>query len=291
MAGNAGRRVIIKVNLLTDAPKHNLALMRISAYHKTMGDQVHLNGVGCFDLTYGSWLYENSQKGVCNIEGGPAIDPIIKTDNKFNIKPDYSLYNLDFSLGLTWSYCPRQCDFCIVPDQKNPRKHTSIWDFHDSKFDKICILNNNTFSDPQWKETFEEIWDADLTVVDENGYDIRLLDDEKAEAIKKTKFAHRIHWAWDFISDEKEVLRGLEILKKHGLNRSKDIFYVIIGFNSTEEEDLCRVQKIHEYGMSVYPMPYIKNAYTRAFRDFIRLYYWRKYDSLQEAWDDCKRRK
>ena len=35
---------LMKVNLLTDAPKHNLALMRISAYHKAQGDDVKLNG-------------------------------------------------------------------------------------------------------------------------------------------------------------------------------------------------------------------------------------------------------
>ena len=40
--------------------------------------------------------------------------------------------------------------------------------------------DNNTFSDPQWHDTFEEIWDAKLTVKDENGYDLRLLDEEKA---------------------------------------------------------------------------------------------------------------
>jgi hypothetical protein len=48
-------------------------------------------------------------------------------------------------------------------------EHHSIWEFHDSSRSKICLLNNNTFQDKRWKETFEEIWDANLSVIDENG--------------------------------------------------------------------------------------------------------------------------
>lgn len=280
----------MNINLLTDAPKHNLALMQISTYHKAQGDKVWLNGVGQFDYTYGSWLFDFSQKGICNEEGGPAIDPI-KRNNFENLKPDYDLYGLDFSLGFTWHYCPRKCSFCKVPKQNNPKTHKSIWTFHNSNFKKICLMNNNTFSDPQWKETFQEIWDANLTVIDENGYDLRLIDDEKAQALKNTKFLSRIHFAWDQMKDTDKILSGLEILKKNKTIKSKDIVYLLIGYDTTEEEDIYRAQKINEFGLSIYPMPFVKNNYTRAFRDFIRLYYWRKYKDFKEAWKDCKRRK
>ena len=281
----------MNINLCTDAPKHNFALMKISSLHKVLfGDKVFLNGVGCFDMTYGSWLFKNSQKVPCDVEGGPGIDPTIRLTNFDQMRPDYSLFGLDYSLGYTWSWCPRKCPFCIVPKQNNPKIHSSIWNFHDSRFKKICLLNNNTFSDPRWKETFEEIWEANLTVFDENGYDLRLLDDEKAEALHKTKFLHRIHYAWDLMKDEKKIIEGLEILKRNNVIRQKDVVYVLIGFNTIEEEDLYRISKIHEFGLSVYPMPYIKNAYTRAMRDFVRLYYWRSYNDFNEAWKDCKRR-
>jgi len=275
----------LKINLLTDAKKHNLALMKISSYHKFKGDNVYLNGVGCFDLTYGSWLFDFSQKGVCDIEGGPGIDIEKKLPEKFEVyRPDYELFNLNYSVGFTWAYCPRKCSFCIVPKQNNSKTHNSIWDFHDPKFKKICLLNNNTFSDPDWKETFEEIWDTDLTVIDENGYDLRLMDDEKAEALHRTRFITPIHFAWDFMEDEKKIRMGLGLLQKHKLRNTANGVYVLIGYNTTINEDLYRCEIINDFGLTPYPMPYKRTKDLMKFKRFINLHYYRKYKTIEEAW-------
>lgn len=270
----------MKINLVTDAPKHNLCLMKISAWHKKNGDQVYLNTVGCFDITYGSWLYKFSDKAITNVEGGPGVNVAVRLPEKFQQeKPDYSLYGLDFSLGYTWSWCPRKCEFCIVPKQNNPKTHHSIWNFHNPKFKKICLLNNNTFSDPQWRETFGEIWDADLIVMDENGYDIRLIDEEKADALRKTKFDGYIHYAWDCLEDEEKVLQGLDLAPR-------GMVYVLIGYNTTQDEDFHRCQKIHDKGFDPYIMPYNKTKNEMKIKRFIDTRIYRKYKSIQEAWGD-----
>ena len=271
----------MNINLRTDAKRHNLALMKISAYHKASGDNTYLNNVGCFDLTYGSWLFDFSPKYPCDIEGGPGLDPTITLNGFGGCRPDYDIYGLDYSLGFTWRYCPRKCPFCIVPKQRNPKEHVSIWDFHDPKFDKICLLNNNTFSDPQWKETFEELWDANLTVIDENGYDLRLINEEKAEALKKTKFRGYVHYAWDIMQDESNVIRGLG-LAPHG------IVYVLIGYNTTREEDFHRCQKIHDLGHDPYVMPYNRTKQERQVQRFINTRMYRKYKTIKEAWGDYR---
>lgn len=280
----------MNINLLTDATKHNLALMKIASFHKAQGDKVYYKGVGSFDLTYGSWLFDFSPKGVCDIEGGPGIDiqatlpgPIM------SMKPDYELYGLDFSLGYTWSWCPRKCSFCVVPGQDNPRVHKSIWDFHDSRFKKICLLNNNTFSDPDWKQTFEEIWDADLTVIDENGYDLRLLDNDKADALHRTKWATPLHFAWDNMRDESKIKRGLQLLAEHHLRSTSNGVYVLIGFNTTEAEDLHRCQVINDYGLTPYPMPFKRTKRLMAFKRFINLHYFRKHKTIEAAWKDYRK--
>lgn len=277
----------MNVNLVTDAPKHNLALMKLSTGYKNFGHKVWLNGVGEFDLTVGSWLFDFSPKVPCNIGGGPGVDPKIKLASNGNF-PDYDLFGLDFSLGYTWRWCPRSCSFCVVPKQNNPPKHSSIWDFHNSRFKKICLLNNNTFSDLQWLETFEEIWDADLTVIDENGYDLRLMDDEKADALHRTKWATPLHFAWDQMKDESKIVRGLKLLKKHKMRSTSSGVYVLIGYNTTEEEDLHRCQIIDDHGLTPCPMPYIKNKATMRFKRFINLHYYRKHKTIEEAWRDYK---
>jgi hypothetical protein len=245
----------MKIGLITDAPKHNLALMKISTYHKQAGNEVIFKPAlprEC-DLIYGSWLFHP----LCetDIAGGPGYDPTITLNGMSDLKPDYSLYpKLNMSLGYTWAYCPRNCPFCIVGKQNNPKIHKSIWTFHDKQFKTICLLNNNIFSDPDWLKTFEEIWEANLIVNDENGYDARLLDDQKAEALKRTRFLDKIHFAWDLMKDERQILRGLQLAKDYRL--SPVVVYVLTNYNTTEDEDIYRCQVITNFGFDPYVMPY-----------------------------------
>jgi len=274
----------MKVKLITDAPKHNLALMKISTYHKLLGDKVYFNEPINADLTYGSWLFNRNYYADYN--GGPATEPNIRLPEDIeNLKPDYSLFPVDYSLGYTWAYCPNKCGFCVVPKQNNSKKHQSIWEFHDQRFKKICLLNNNTFSDPQWRETFEEIWEANLIIHDENGYDLRLLTEEKAESLKHTRFEKEIHFSWDFIEDENKVIRGMELVKRYKINAC---VFVLIGYpdmRPIDETDIYRCQKIADYGFSIFPMPYNGGFREhRAFKRFIRLFAYKNYKTVAEGW-------
>jgi hypothetical protein len=281
----------LKISLLTDAPKHNLALMKLSAWHKAQGDKILFNmPLWEADKTYASILFENNIKRFRADEyGGPAWAfshgcnsgscSQLASDVE-EMVPDYDLFGLDYSLGYTFRPCFRRCGFCKVWKMDHPdRKHHSIHKFYNPSHKKICLLNNNTFFDKQWKETFEEIWDANLTVIDENGYDLRLMDDEKAEALKRTKFQGRIHYAWDCIKDEKKILEGLKIAPRGTV-------YVLIGYNTTQEQDLYRCQKIIDHGFDPYIMPYNQFEKEKAFKRFIDSFMWRKYKTIQEAWNN-----
>lgn len=281
----------MKIKLLTDAPKHNLALMKISKWHKLNGDEIIFNiPILKSDYTYASILFDrNKSRYKADEYGGPAIENSVLNSEFENLKPDYNLYNNDFSLGYTFRPCYNSCDFCKVPKMQHPNiTHHSIWEFHDSRFNKICLLNNNTFLDPQWKETFEEIWDADLSVIDENGYDLRLLDDEKTIALKKTNFISPLHFAWDRMIDEPLIINGLKLLNKYKMRTTSCGVYVLIGYNTSLEEDIYRCEIINKYGYTPYPMPYVKNNYTKDFKRFINLHYYRKYASIAEAWKNYK---
>jgi len=277
----------MKISLLSDAPRHNLALMKISAWHKAGGDTVTLN-MPLFqaDYTYASVLFErNTKKFIADEYGGPAFDNSCLSGEIECMRPDYSLYRINYSLGYTFRPCFNSCGFCKVPKMDHPDiEHHSIWDFHSSKFKKVCLLNNNTFQDPQWKETFQEIWDLDLTVIDENGYDIRLLDDEKTDALHRTKWATPLHFAWDRMVDEPLVIEGLKLISKHHLRSTSNGVYVLIGYDTTPEEDLYRCQVIDDYGLTPYPMPYVRNSYTKRFKRFMNLHFYRKYKTIAGAW-------
>lgn len=277
----------MKISLLTDAPRHNLALMKLSAWHKANGDEVMLNApIFPADHTYASVLFgKNAAAFIADEYGGPAFTGSVLSLDVEDMVPDYDLMNINHSLGYTYRPCFNTCHFCKVPKMEHPdTNHHSIWEFHDNRFDTICLLNNNTFQDPQWEDTFREIWDAGLKVKDENGYDIRLLDDEKAAALKKTRFVGYVHFAWDRMQDEALVLHGLEMLIRHKIRQSR--FYVLVGYDTTEEQDIYRCQKIIEAGQEPYIMPYVRTDYTRAFKRFIDTFMWRKSKNIEKSWKE-----
>lgn len=278
----------MQISLVSDAPKHNLALMKLSAYHKSIGDSVLLNlPVIDSDYTYASILFEkNKLLFKANEYGGPAFNNSCLPDYIEKQFPDYSLYNLDYSLGYTFRPCYNTCDFCKVPKMNHPDiLHHSIYEFYNKNFNKICLLNNNTFLDPLWKETLIEIQKENLSIIDENGYDIRLLDDEKTYYLKNTKFANQIHFAWDRLSDEALVLEGLKYLTKFKI---KGRFYVLIGYNTTLEEDIYRCQILKENKQDFYIMPYNQTKEEKKFKRFIDTFMWRKYKTINEAWLNYK---
>lgn len=262
--GNAGSWGIyngMKIGILTpDSKRPNLAAMKISAYHKSQGHEVRLNSF-YGDFTYASVLFNWTPDPVkADLIGGPKY-PHIKLDPEIEkMKPDYSLYpDMDYSLGYTYKACPRTCDFCIVPKQNNEETHYSIWDFHKSEFKRICLMNNNTLADFRWRDTFDEIIDANTVIVDDNGYDARLITEEAAEYMGRLKFDKMIHVAWDFPEHEIEVLTGLCNLIKH-VKPYRIMCYVLIG-NTTHEEDMGRVSALFAMGIMPFIMPLNKRDF------------------------------
>lgn len=246
--------------------------MKLSAHHKAKGDEVFSDfPLMPADITYASCIYNKNQNNIpANaIIGGVGYDPRISLPKEIErMKPDYDFYpNMDYSLGYTYRHCPRKCPWCVVWQMKinKDKSHHSIWEFHDPRFKKIMLLDNNLFADPQWRVTFEEIWEANLRMI-EHGFDIRLLDEEKAEALKRTKFVGQIHFAFDQPEYEDAVKRGVALLKKAGLNLNRVTFYVLCGFNTTSRQDIDRVKLLRELNVCAFVMKH--ENHWRELHDF-----------------------
>lgn len=279
----------MKISLLTDAPKHNLALMKLSTYHKKARDVVKLNmPLWKADYTYASYIFENSIRFGAEEKGGIAVNPKIVLGKKIEkLKPDYSLFNLKHSLGYTFRDCYRSCPFCKVPLLPKEKKHHSIWEFHDKRFDTIELLNNNTFFDVYWEHTFREIYEARLKIIDNNGNDLRLLDDHKAWWIKKLKWKNQPKFAWDRMRDEKKIIEGLKLLQQYKI---RAMVYILMGYDTTMEENIYRCQIINDYGCDPFPMLFRATKELRRFRRMIYLRYYHKNGNIEQAWNEYKKK-
>ena len=264
-----------------DSKIPNLALMKISTWHKLQGDQTELYmpllhesydkvyASKVFDFSDGSYLREDM------IVGGTGVSLEDKLPDEIeSLQPDYSLYGYPHSLGFLMRGCRFKCGFCVVP-RKEGRPYSNntiedIWTQRDSNF--VMLLDNDFFGNPEWEDRIEEIRFYNLKVNFSQGLNIRIISDRQAHALASVRFTNthasrsQVTFAWDQIKDERTILRGYHRCLEAGIKPWQMQFYVLIGYDSTREEDLHRVMTLKSLGCDPYAMPYDKsNDYQRHF--------------------------
>jgi hypothetical protein len=285
--------------LLVDADSKkgfpNLALMKLSAWYKSQGHSIELiKGTPTtaplteYDRVLISCIFPQNRERVLdyasqldNVQiGGRGFDyTIVLDDDIEHIMPDYSLYDIDFSLGFTSRGCIRNCGFCIVSEKEGfIRDNTPISEFLHPDHKKVVLLDNNFQASPKWRENLEYIIEHDLKVNFNQGLDIRILTREFAEAVAQVKYyswtfkRRGLHFAFDDMRYEKQVWAGIDLLEDAGINLKNVLFYVLIGYNTTEKEDLYRINSLYERGVHPYVMPF-NQCKSKLARWVNRLYY------------------
>jgi len=266
-----------------DSKIPNLALMKLSAHHKSKGDSAELYSPVMhqnYDKIYASTIFNYSDKSYLRddmVVGGTGWDMKVSLPAEVeDLVPDYSLYNYPHNLGFTMRGCRLKCKFCVVPQKEGSPFATNtideLWTQRDSDF--LVLLDNDFFGNPEWRDRIEEIKAYGLKVNFNQGINIRNLTEEQAAALASVKFRNlknnhsQIYFAWDDPRHEKLIHRGLERCVQAGIKPWQMAFYVLIGFHSTPEEDLHRVETLRSYGVDPYAMPYDKdepyqNRFTR----------------------------
>src|SRR5262249_19584128 len=116
-----------------DGKLPNLALMRLAAYHRARGDDIHFTrsvtrGLfePAYEHVYGSAIFKFSSKRIARFQaafpdavvGGTGTNSL-RTVDDYGTDLDYSLYP-DFqpSIGFTQRGCRLSCKFCVVPTKE-----------------------------------------------------------------------------------------------------------------------------------------------------------------------------
>lgn len=265
---------------LIDVDGHNfqnLPLMKLSAYHKQLGDTVEwYDPLTAWmkppDRVYMSKVFtftEDYTHPVCGkeiIRGGTGYDYPTGgrslSEEIEHIYPDYSLYPdlcKDTAYGFLIRGCPRGCDFCIVGKKEGraSRKVADLSEFLGGQ-KNIVLLDPNMFACPEWKDMSQQLIESNAYIDFSQGCDIRVMTDEKAEYLKKMKIK-QIHFAWDRYEDKDMIVPKFGKFKEiTGWDKRKMTVYILCGFNSTFEQDLERVYTLRNLGYSPYVMIYDK---------------------------------
>lgn len=242
----------------------NLALMKLSAFHKARGDQVGLNfPLIKPDVTYASCVFSWNSKWAEGLPEGTKLGGSgIKIKSKLpqeieHTKPDYSLYpNIDFSVGFASRGCVRKCPWCIVPQKEGLIKpNARIYEFWDRRHTKVLLLDNNLLAAPNWEQTMSDILAEGIEVDFNQGLDIRLLNEKKVNYLKAIK-ARQLRFSFDSMESEKAVRNGIDMMIGSGIRSRKLCFYVLVGYNR-DETAIERLKILHEYNVDIFPMVYI----------------------------------
>lgn len=255
---------------LVDVDGHNfpnLALMKISTYHKQRGDSVEWAfSLLPYDKIYMAKVFTftpddlNAYTATEIVRGGTGYDLTSKLPAEIeNCYPDYKLYGItDTAYGYLTRGCPRGCQFCIVAKKEGcqSKKVANLDNFwRGQKY--IKLLDPNLLACPDWKEIMQQLIDSKAWVDFTQGLDIRLMTTEKADMIRQCR-VKMLHFAWDNPEDELTFQKLKEYSKAFGTSERNQRVYVLTNFNSTHEQDLERVYRLRDIGYDPFVMVYEK---------------------------------
>ena len=265
----------MKVGLIDVDGHHypNLALMKLSAWHKARGDTVEWWwGWGQYDRVYMSKVFDETYSPDIPepvnaseiIKGGTGygMDNILPGEIE-HIYPDYSLYpelTKETAYGFLTRGCPRGCHFCIVA-KKEGRKSSKVADLSEwwRGQKNIVLMDPNLLACPDHMDLLGQLAESRAWVDVNQGADARLLNRENIAALNQVRLK-RIHFAWDDMGQSAEVLRGLELYAKYGeiQDHRRRLVYVLTNYGTTMEENLYRIYKLRELDYDPYVMIYDK---------------------------------
>ena len=259
---------------LIDVDGHNfpnLALMKISAWHKAQGDSVEWWwGFGDYDRVYMSKVFDNTYspdipepvnaKEVIKGGTGYGLDNVLPYEIE-HMYPDYSLYPSltdDTAYGFLTRGCPRGYPFCIVAE-KEGRKSYKVADLSEwwNGQKNIVLLDPNILACRDRDDLLDQLVESRSVVDFSQGLDIRLTTPAIAEKLGKVR-VKRLHFAWDNPNDNLVPYFEQFTESYHRKSSSGKVVYVLVNFNSTMEENLYRIYTLRDLGYDPYVMVYDK---------------------------------
>lgn len=259
-----------------DGKMENLALMKLSMYHKVLGDTVKLKFGNAFpelfekpDLIYISCLFRWNCLGALRLAGtwgdkavigGSGVD-IEKTlpEEVEAVCPDYSLYGRNRAIGFLSRGCIRNCPWCIVRKKEGKlRRVAKPWEIVNG-FEDVVFLDNNHLALPDHCDDLRWLAENEIVTDFNQGTDARLITDENAALFAACKWGvpggQTVRLALDHIGQIGAIGSAIKKLNSAGILSYKIFVYALIGYTGLKD-DIERLMFLRNQGVSVFPMGY-----------------------------------
>lgn len=239
----------------------NLALMKISSYHKSIGDKVEFATMfENYDILYKSKVFtfspddEYYYRADKIIKGGTGYDISKKLPEEIDrMIPDYDLYNCESAYGFLTRGCIRKCEWCLVSEKEGQLKaYMDIDEFIGNKKTAV-LMDNNVLASEHGIKQIEKIIDKKIKIDFNQGLDARLIDDSMAKLLSKVKWLKPLRMACDSQAMKEPIKKATELLRKHNCTPKNYFIYTLI---KDIDESLDRIMFLKDLKLDPYGQPF-----------------------------------
>ena len=236
---------------LIDVDSHNspnYALMKISAYHKSLGHEVEwaapLFG-NSYDVVYKSKIFTFTPDDEffypCEvIKGGTGYDIKRKLEQVMDdMAPDYSIYpevDSKTAYGFLTRGCPNKCSWCCVPIKEG--KITPYRDVEDisegGRCTNLILMDNNVLASDFGLAQIEKIIEKRYRVDFNQALDARLVTDDIAQLLAKVRWISQIRFGCDTPKQIVECEKAMQLIDKYRQKPASYLMYTMIDKDMNE---------------------------------------------------------
>lgn len=239
----------------------NLALMKLSAWHKAQGDSVEWwNPMFQFDRVYSSKVFtfteENPYLPENTIRGGTGYGKLDELPPEIDrMFPDYSIYpDCDYAIGFLTRGCIRKCPWCIVPKKEGHIRPYRTWrDIKRPDSRDIVFMDNNVLACEHGLEQIKDMGGKDIRVDFNQGLDARLITDDVAKLLSRLKWIKFIRMSADTDAMLDVVLDAIGKLGRYGVKPYRVFVYVLVQDVESAERRAIALRKV---GANPFAQPY-----------------------------------
>lgn len=245
-----------------DSKIPNLALMKLSAWRKSLGDTVEwydpLFG-GC-DKVYASKVftftadYAYYPEGV--VKGGTGYGPEHSGEvlccAAEHICPDYSLYGATYSTGFLTRGCPNKCGWCVVPSKEGGiRANADVSEF--LRHNEVVLLDNNVLASDHGIAQIEQLGGMRVKVDFNQGLDARLIDAPMAGMLSNLRWLSPLRLACDSQAQMPHIAKAVKLLREANCTPRNYFCYMLV--NDVDEAH-DRSEFLRGLGVDPFAQPY-----------------------------------